>query len=379
MTYAARHSCPRLFEAEALRDGRLSGPEVARYEAHLTVCTTCAREVRTLESLANALRSVESSVGSTAPPPTDELHVRRERTRLLAAFDARLANAPLGPPRRPALKTMAFVALAALCAAGVVSRVVPRFAHVEPIAVAGSTKPDAPDASVAPASGASAASQAPTPAVQVDARSDTRWSRRVDAELETITLESGALTVRVEHRSGESARRLLVLLPDGELEDIGTTFSVGAAAGRTTQVSVQSGKVVLRIHGKPSLALGPGDAWSSVPVPSPSAVESAPVSRSASASASPRRPASPAVPDAFADFRLAMSLFKGGNNERAAAHFATFLVEHPRDARAEDAAYLRVLALQRAGNSSAVKQAASEYLNRYPRGFRRAEVEPLAR
>jgi TolA-binding protein len=74
-----------------------------------------------------------------------------------------------------------------------------------------------------------------------------------------------------------------------------------------------------------------------------------------------------------------MSLFKDGDNARAAAHFGTFLIEHPRDARAEDAAYLRVLALQRAGNSSAVKQAASEYLNRYPHGFRRAEVEPLAR
>jgi TolA-binding protein len=74
-----------------------------------------------------------------------------------------------------------------------------------------------------------------------------------------------------------------------------------------------------------------------------------------------------------------MSAFTGGDNRRASSLFAAFLNQHPRDSRAEDAAYLRVLALQRAGNSSGMKQAAAEYLKRYPHGFRHAEVEPLSR
>ena len=51
------------------------------------------------------------------------------------------------------------------------------------------------------------------------------------------------------------------MLPDGELEDIGTTFTVSAEDGRTTRVAVQEGSVVLRIHGQPPVAIGPGETW----------------------------------------------------------------------------------------------------------------------
>lgn len=63
-----------------------------------------------------------------------------------------------------------------------------------------------------------------------------------------------------------------------------------------------------------------------------------------------------------------------GDNARAAALFAAFVAAQPRDARAEDAAYLRVIALQRAGKPVEMKRAAE-----YPGGFMRDEVEPLAR
>jgi TolA-binding protein len=68
-----------------------------------------------------------------------------------------------------------------------------------------------------------------------------------------------------------------------------------------------------------------------------------------------------------------------GDNRAAAAAFASFLAKHPRDPRAEDAAYLQVIALQRSGDQGSTKAAALEYLHRYPEGFRRAEVEPLSR
>src|SRR5688500_17612150 len=76
-------SCPRLFEVEALRDGRLTGVERASFERHLGTCVDCSREADALDNLGRALRE-------RAPSAPDELHVRRERTRLLAAFDGSL-------------------------------------------------------------------------------------------------------------------------------------------------------------------------------------------------------------------------------------------------------------------------------------------------
>jgi TolA-binding protein len=74
-----------------------------------------------------------------------------------------------------------------------------------------------------------------------------------------------------------------------------------------------------------------------------------------------------------------MATFNGGDNVGAAAAFASFLAKHPRDPRAEDAAYLRVIALRRNGDDGSMKQAAADYLRRYPAGFRHAEVETLSR
>ena len=74
-----------------------------------------------------------------------------------------------------------------------------------------------------------------------------------------------------------------------------------------------------------------------------------------------------------------MATLNGGDNVRAAGAFASFLTKHPHDPRAEDAAYLRVLALERSGDRGGMKQAAEEYLRRYPSGFRHSEMERLSR
>ena len=73
-----------------------------------------------------------------------------------------------------------------------------------------------------------------------------------------------------------------------------------------------------------------------------------------------------------------MAALDRGDNSQAAALFNAFVVAHPRDSRAEDALYLRVIALQRTGNSSATERAANDYLRRYPHGFRTAEIESLS-
>ena len=352
-------ACPRLFEAEALRDGRLSGVELTRFQAHLEVCAACSRETRALQALADALRAPPSSADG------DELHLRRERTRLLAAFDASLV------PEQPRTGIKLWVACVAFAVLGGLAFI---FA-ISPFRATSSAAPVA--TSVNP--------------VKVRADVSAKWSRQTEAQTETIRLESGTLSIHVDHaRSPE--RRLLVMLPDGELEDIGTTFSVTATAAHTTEVSVQDGRVILRLHGKPALALSAGDAWTTAVTPAASAAttEPSPAPRSAKpapATASAPTPsavgsapaASEPAPAAAADFRDAMSALNGGDNSRAASLFAAFLARHPRDSHAEDAAYLRVLALQRAGNTSGVKQAASAYLSQYPHGFRRTEVEPLSR
>ena len=60
------------------------------------------------------------------------------------------------------------------------------------------------------------------------------------------------------------------------------------------------------------------------------------------------------------DFRAAVAVLDAGANRQAAAAFARFLVEHPRDPRAEDAAYLRVIALQRSSADEAVDDGADD-------------------
>jgi hypothetical protein len=338
MSARSAPECPRLFEAEAARDGRLTGAARAKFEAHALVCASCAREARALERLADALRNEHGQTEA------DELHVRRERTRLLAAFDASLM-----PPVRVrfprAWLTVGAILIALLGFVGlrsVFQAQAPSLARVSaPVAV-------------------------PPALARVEAELDARWTRARDDRVERITLESGTLTVRVTPTT--PSRRLLVSLPDGELEDIGTVFTVTARAGHTTSVSVHEGRVVLRLRDQPPRQLGAGESWS----PSPPPARSAP-----SAALRPSAPTSPPRADPAAGFRAALSALNAAESARAAGLFADFLREHPSDARAEDAAYLRVIALQRAGKHDAMQSAAAFYLSRYPRGFRRAEVERL--
>jgi len=369
-------ACPRLFEVEALRDGRLLGAERLSFQRHLDSCACCSREVVELQTLADRL------CNSGAEADADELHARRERTRLLAAFDAKLA-----PPERTLVPRGWLVGAAAASLL-----VLSFFMYFR---------------------ARSAAAPGTQRAVAVHAEGSASWSRRSEGPVEKILLERGALSIHVDH-TGEK-RRLLVVLPDGELEDIGTTFTVSAEAGRTTRVSVASGSVVLRIRGQAPLALRAGEIWrpsqpavvstcpscepppaagaTSAPIIPPSAAPTSPLSsarvqgvQGAQTALPPSdRRASPAAsaeghePSPSLDFRAAMALLDSGDNAAAAARFSSFLNAHPRDARCEDAAYLRVIALQRTGDAGSMREAASRYLRQYPNGFRRAEVAALAR
>jgi hypothetical protein len=174
-------SCPRLFEVEAARDGRLTGAELAGFERHMAACPVCLREAEALEAPAAALR-----VGSSGKK--DELHVRRERTRLLAAFDGALVV----PGRRWGRWLLWPVTVAALLIGLLIFWRMP---------------PSEPE---------------PASSAVVRASSAAVWSERTEGRLEQVHLARGSLWLHVAHSSKHS-RRLLVILPDGELEDTAST------------------------------------------------------------------------------------------------------------------------------------------------------------
>jgi hypothetical protein len=342
-------SCPRLFEVEAARDGRLAGVELASFERHMTACPVCSREAAALEAPAAALRA-------TSAGKRDELHVRRERTRLLATFDGELVV-----PGRQWSRWLWPVPVAALMVG---------------LFIFWRRWPAAP---------------VPILSAVVRTSSAATWSEQTEGRIERVRLVRGSLWLHVDH-SSRGSRRLLVILPDGELEDIGTTFTVSADGEHTTRVEVQDGSVVLRVRGQLAVAIGPGGTWSPMPTPAtPASASSAsladpiPSGRAAQPLRSaglpnPSEPLASAVaPDPSDDFRAAMATLDAGDNAGAAAAFASFIAKHPLDPRAEDAAYLRIIALRRSGDEDSMKQAAEQYLRRYPSGFRHAEVETLSR
>ena len=215
-------TCSRLFEVEALRNGRLAGAERIHFERHLTSCAACAHEAQKLAELATALRANHRA-------ETDELHVRRERTRLLAAFDRSLISRKTRWKGR-VLASVVAAAAALLVAVVWIRRSPPASPPVVPSVAA------------------------------IHADPGTVWSRRTADRRDIVVLERGELRIQVTHAEGKPP--LLVLLPDGELEDTGTIFSVTVEAGHTARVAVIEGSVTLRIRSQPVVEIRAGETWS---------------------------------------------------------------------------------------------------------------------
>lgn len=345
-------ACPRSFEVEAMRDGRLTGPELAAFGRHMSSCRVCAREAQALDTLVEGLRA-----GALGDEPPDELRIARRRTRLLADFNHWLVSSGRGSnvPRRLVVTA---AAMALVCGLVVFAR----------------SRPSAPLATAS--------------SVLVRPEAGTIWSKPVDDKGDRIVLDRGALAIHVDH-STPRLGRLIVVLPDGELEDIGTTFTVSAADGHTKAVAVEEGSVLLRLRGRAPVALSAGQAWSSDATPTAALAPNVPPPVAA-AKPAPRQPEkvpvarerAPLTPDespASIEFRALVRTLERGEACEAAPGFAKLVTSYPNDPRAEDASYLRVIALQRCGSGDDVKEAAREYLGRYPAGFRRAEVERLSR
>jgi TolA-binding protein len=234
------------------------------------------------------------------------------------------------------------------------------------------------------------------------------YSLTATAHTDVVTLRRGDLKLSTD---GARGRHLLVKTPDGEVVHLGTTFSVSVRDGRTQRVEVSKGSVVVRLRGQPGREVRAGQSYLPyAPRPvedhglvyarraaaEPAATTSVPGQDSAagplraappnSGKHAPRRaapretllPTRPVEgPSAAQDFAAALQSFQTAAHTRTAQLLEQFVANHPHDPKAEDAAYLRVVALLRADNRGDARAAAHTYLARYPHGFRTPEMEQL--
>jgi hypothetical protein len=318
-------TCPRAWEVEAARDGRLVGSAREALDAHVRHCAPCAREVAALETLAHGLHALGDA-------PGDEVAIRRLRNRVLEAVDAeqtgraRLGNRGGRPAR---LGALALAAMVMGCVAYASLRAPrPRTELAQ-----------GPAPAVVVAASSLATSAVPVEReetrVEVSAAAGARCTRSTEAAVDRFELLEGTLRLRVQRSPG--GRRVVVAVPDGEVEDVGTAFEVVVADRHTDQVSVEEGRVVVRLTDRAPVTVEAGTAW--------------------------RRPVA--------------ARMKGRQDAGASANANAAVTASSQEER-EDQAYLDVLRLMRERREGDARAAASRYLHDFPAGFRRAEMERVA-
>lgn len=362
--------CARVWEAEAIEDGRLVDADRASYERHAAGCAECRRELA-------ALAEVRASMMAAPEPVRTPLQRRAERAAILSRANGDYVRA--GGPR--AFARLAFaLAIPVLVVLGLVGRSVLAKRHGEvPLGHAAAWAAPAPQFEVVDARGAS-------------------WTSAVEGHVAHVSLRAGVAAFHVEHVA--PGKRFLLALPDGELEVHGTRFVVDVQAGATRSVEVTEGVVALRLGGAPQRFLRAGERWSAdgtASATSATSVTSAAPAGSSSALAAPPRndttapagtaravgaatasaSARPAVSpsDRYAE---AIGAYRVGAYAKADALFAAFLRDFPGDPSCEDAAFLRAVCHQRIGDSAGAASLARAYLARYPSGLRRPEAERIA-
>jgi len=360
--------CPHTPSVELLEDGRLPREQADALGLHLVSCESCTLERSRLVRLRAALRALPE-------PETTSFRVAAGRQRLLSTAGQRTK----ARSRRRWFAVVAFGLTAAAAGAAVKLGVLDART---PSMVARAAPPGVPelDVRITPSSGAD-------------------WSRARTGAEETVTLRDGELRFEVVR---QGSARLIVTLPDGELEDEGTVFRVHVAAGSTRTVSVTAGRVVLRLRGAEPRHLAAGESFeagdgeksgraassaladtSQTEAPSDRnhaeheeraarAATATSSQKSARDSSPPHEPECPGAPR----FEDCVGSFKRGEYAAAAAQLAEYGRLCGR--HAEDASYLEMVALARAGRANEAKAQAKAYLARFPNGFRRKEAAELA-
>ena len=351
--------CSMALLVEAKRDGRLGDRELASVDRHLATCASCAELDQDLSALRGLLQS--------PTPEPSPLDVRRGRLKLLR--EAALPPSPAPPRKRPVI-AIAF----ALGAAGALGIALHRRVMESNPVVAAAPAASAPLRTV----------------TTVMPESQTRFTRASTDGTEIVTLSDGAVSLSVRHL--QAGERFLVKTGDAEVEVRGTLFRVEAKDDRIRNVEVREGKVEVRFHGA-TFDVKADERWDrpadAPPVistaPAPARVEPASPAQSASATGKLRQGPPPPLPsakpvaeEASTGFEEGMEMMARGDYGAAAKRLDAFSRANSRDDRAEDAAFLVILALQRAGRSTAAVEAARRYLDTYPSGYRRAQAQAIA-
>lgn len=318
-------SCSRVWQVEALRDGRISDAEAVAVRSHLERCGECARENEQLDALSRRLNADRSDL--------NEMSLRRLRYAILAKADAELRGGPERRWRRFPFAAAVMAALAIVFGVWAIRR---------------PAGPPSQEESVAVIAGQGA-----------------RFSRTMLQGSEFVDLAEGALSISTSRRFAN--HRFVVRVPDGEVEDIGTVFKVEVREGRTREISVSEGVVIFRRPGSSDVRLVTGSAWTEPPASEPATAIAVPI-----ADSEPMKP-TPDVGPRPTVHPPKRRPANGAANEREAS--AEPVSPQPPN---EDESYLRIVALLREGRADEAHVAALQYLRRFPDGFRRTEVERLA-
>src|SRR5262249_38980983 len=89
--------------------------------------------------------------------------------------------------------------------------------------------------------------------IKVRPGAGAQWVEAKDDGLDRIELGDGGLWLGLARPSLRA--RVLIAVPDGTIEDFGTTLRVRVAGGRTTAVDVEQGEVAVRLEGRPEMRL----------------------------------------------------------------------------------------------------------------------------
>lgn len=409
MRISTATECAQAAIVEALHDGRLGPQEVASIERHLAVCAACAAHRQVLVAIRAHVRvpprlprGPQSGALQTSDDLTPLAHQRARHALLRAAV-----NGGAGDEK-----------------SGGVSRITPSRlrTRVAPFALAAvflsialfagwswgrSSKPT--DGTLAPNANASLASASGAPLAQssIDPENGARFERARIGGSDEVRLTTGTLRVRSTSSSGA---RLVVRVGGAVLQPKESVFRVTAAGGEIRSVVVEEGSVELEVAGYYA-EIPAGGSWRAPGASSPPSAEpSASAPPSAEPSASPSASASPAPSVAIAPppvaiastarsspivdappskspapaststsppkktngFSTAMRAMDSGDNDAAAKQMEAFSKAHPDDPRADEADYMRAIALERAGRVDDAKAAARAYLAKWPSGAHRA-------
>jgi hypothetical protein len=332
-----RASCPQLWMVEAVRVGQLAPEQAAQLRQHLQFgCSACKLEQRYLDWLNTSLLERE--------PARDEVALRRLRQATLNRAHDKLYRAS---PSRWRDRRWMLSAVVAVLAAFVTWHGLGRTPEVvvTPLTAAGPVR------------------------------------RSCESGREVVVLGDGVYELSV--RRGLFDRHVVVKVPEGEIHDVGTVFGVSVQQGRTARVAVIQGAVDLHLRGVPEMRLNAGNVWEATPRLE---LEEMPVTPAPEAAS-----VAPVAVDEEAKTSAHVSGHAGVLHRRARGHVRREArgasdASHVSDAgvadietAGEDATYLRVLDLLQQRRTADAQRLAELYLERFPTGFRRPEIERIVR